>query len=65
MQYSETADIASSANRLDSAGITYNLSKRLLSLAKMKDVVNIEAGFVMMALVLAICSEVCEICLFV
>jgi hypothetical protein len=64
IEYSETADIPSSSNRLDSAGITYNLSKRLLSLAKMKDIVNIEAGFVMMALALAICSEVCEICLF-
>jgi hypothetical protein len=65
MQYSETVLIPSSANGLDSAGITFNLSKRLLSMAKMKDIVNIEAGFVMMALALAICSEVCDISLFV
>jgi hypothetical protein len=63
VRYSETAPPPSSSNGLDAAGITLNLSKRLVALVKLKNVVNIEAGLVMVALAVAISSEVCDICL--
>lgn len=45
----------------DSAGITMLLSRRLIAVVKAKNIIHIEAGLEMMALALAICSEVSDV----
>jgi hypothetical protein len=44
----------------DPAGIALTLSRRLISVVKAKNVLNIEAGLEMIALAMAISSEVCN-----
>jgi hypothetical protein len=48
----------------DPAGVTMLLSKRLIAVVKAKNIIHIEAGLEMMALALAICSEVSNIRMF-
>ena len=46
------------SDRKDPAGIALSLSRRLISVVKAKNVLNIEAGLEMIALAMAISSEV-------
>jgi len=48
------------SDRKDPAGIALTLSRRLISVVKAKNVLNIEAGLEMIALAMAISSEVCH-----
>lgn len=45
-------------DRQDPAGVALTLSKRLIDVFNVKRVLNIEAGLEMIALAMAICSEV-------
>lgn len=45
----------------DPAGVALTLSMRLISVVKVKNIVHIESGFVMMALAMALSSEVSDI----
>lgn len=63
-QYFETVQSHSSATGLNSADITMNLSRRLVTVVKVRDIVNIEAGLEMIALAMIISSEVCKIYVF-
>lgn len=58
-QYSTTAPTSSSLDGQDAAGVALALSRRLIAVVKVKDIVNVETGLEMIALGMAICSEVC------
>jgi hypothetical protein len=49
---------SSSSDRKDPAGVALTLSKRLITVVKAKSILNIEAGLDMIALAMAISSEV-------
>jgi len=55
-QYSSNGP--SSSDGKDPAGVALTLSKRLMTVAKSKNILNIEAGLEMIALAMAISSEV-------
>jgi hypothetical protein len=48
----------SSSDRKDAAGVALTLSRRLITVVKAKNILNIEAGMEMIALAMAISSEV-------
>ena len=50
----------SSSDRKDPAGVALTLSRRLITVAKARNILNIEAGLEMIALAMAISSEVCD-----
>lgn len=56
--YSQVSFTKPSVIGQDSAGVALSLSKRLIAVEKMKSILNIEAGMQMIALALAISSEV-------
>jgi hypothetical protein len=63
-QYSLTAQLSAADNgQEDAAGVALTLSRRLISIMKVKKILNIEAGLEIMALGLTISSEVCQISL--
>jgi hypothetical protein len=51
---------SSSSDGKDLAGVALDLSRRLITVVKAKNIHNIEAGLEMIALAMAICSEVCD-----
>jgi hypothetical protein len=57
-QFSQKAPISPSIGGHDPASVTLNVSRRLIDIFKVKNILNIEAGLEMMALAIAICSEV-------
>lgn len=57
-QYFKKGTTSSSVDGQDPAGVSLTMSKRLIALLKSKRVLNIEAGFEMMALGIIICSTV-------
>ena len=63
-QYSLTAQTPGLEGRLEPANIALTLSRRLIAVVKVKQIVNIEAGLEMMALALTISSQVLPIYLF-
>lgn len=60
-EYSQKSFAKVSVVRQDSAGVTMFLSRRLIAVVKAKNIIHIEAGLEMMALALAICSEVSDV----
>jgi hypothetical protein len=58
-QYSSKAPHSLSDGK-DPAGVALALSRRLITVGKAKSVLNIEAGLEMIALAMAISSEVCN-----
>jgi hypothetical protein len=58
-QYSSEATHLSSYDGRDPAGVVLALSRRLITVFKSKNILNIEAGMEMIALAMAISSEVC------
>jgi hypothetical protein len=60
-QYAESASTPSFANGQDQADVVLTISRRLLDLVKVKKILRIEAGLEMIALAMAISSEVCNI----
>lgn len=56
-QYSQKSQ---SFNGQDPAVVTLALSRRLIAVVKVKNIVNIEAGLEMIALAMAISAEVCN-----
>jgi hypothetical protein len=60
----DTPSSPPSNNVLNSADVALHLSSRLSAGAKVKSVVNIEAGLEMIALALTISSEVCVVKMF-
>jgi hypothetical protein len=60
-QYSETVPTPSSVNGQDHADIVLGISRRLMHVVKVRNIVHIEAGMQMMALALSISSEVCNV----
>jgi hypothetical protein len=56
--FSESGSSSSSVNGKDPAGIALSLLRRVVAVGKMKKILNIEAGLDMIALGIAICSEV-------
>jgi hypothetical protein len=58
-QYFSNAPFSSS-DRKDPAGVALTLSRRLITVAKAKNILNIEAGLEMIALAMAISSEVSD-----
>ena len=62
-QYSSEATQLSSDGS-DTAGIALALSRRLITVEKTKNIVQIEAGMEMIALAIAISSEVCDVAIF-
>jgi hypothetical protein len=58
-QYSQCPSSSSSIGSTDTAGIAFTLTKRLIAVSKLKKVINLEAGLEMIALGIAICSQVC------
>jgi hypothetical protein len=60
-QYSLTAQTPGLGGRLEPANIALALSRRLVAVVKVKQIVNIEAGLEMMALALTISSQVLPI----
>lgn len=60
-QYLEGVRITLSKNTLDQADIALKISRRLVNVVKVKNIVNIEAGFEMVALAMTISTEVCDI----
>lgn len=57
-QYSRTAPAESSGDGQDSVDIALSLSRRLIAVVKLKSILHIEAGMEMIALAMAISSEV-------
>ena len=57
-QYSSEVTHLSSDSK-DTAGVVLSLSRRLITVVKARNIVNIEAGLEMVALAMAISSEVC------
>jgi type IV secretory pathway ATPase VirB11/archaellum biosynthesis ATPase len=57
-EYSQTSIAKVSVVGPDPAGVTMLLSRRLMAVMKAKKIIHIEAGLEMIALALAICSEV-------
>ena len=57
-QYSKISPTSSTVEGQDLAGVALTLSRRLIAVVKVKKIVNIEAGLEMIALAMAICSEV-------
>jgi len=57
-QYSTETAHLSSYNEKDPAGVTLALSRRLITVFKARNILNIEAGMDMVALAMAISSEV-------
>jgi len=57
-EYSHTATTPLTLDGGDVAGVALTLSKRLIAVVKVKDVLHIEAGLDMIALVMAISTEV-------
>jgi hypothetical protein len=62
-QYSSDAT-QSLSERNDAAGIALILSRRLITVVNAKNILNIEAGMEMIALAMAISSEVCNVAIF-
>lgn len=62
-QYLNNA-LTSSSDRNDPAGVALTLSRRLITVFKAKNIINIEAGLEMVALAMAISSEVFNISFF-
>lgn len=56
--YLKSGPISSVEEMRDPAGVALALSKRLIAVVKMKNIVNIEAGLEMIALAMSISSEV-------
>jgi hypothetical protein len=46
----------------DHADVVLRISRRLVDIVKVKNILHIEAGLEMIALTMAISSEVCNIC---
>lgn len=57
-QYIQTAQIPSSVDQQDPADVALTLSRRLIAVVKVKNILHIEAGLEMIALAMAISSEV-------
>ena len=62
-KYSQIA-VASSSDGQDAAGIALTLSRRLITVVNVKNIHHIEAGLEMIALAMAISSEVRVVNLF-
>jgi hypothetical protein len=60
-EYFQTNLIPSTIDGQRNASVTLTLSKRLIAVSKIKDVLHIEAGLEMIALAMAISSEVCAV----
>jgi len=60
-QYSETVPTPSPVNGQDNGDIVLGISRRLIDVVKVRNIVHIEAGMQMMALALSISSEVCNV----
>jgi hypothetical protein len=59
-RYTETPPAPSSVEGRDLVGVALTVSKRLISVQRLKNILNIEAGLEMIALAMIICSEVCN-----
>lgn len=57
-EYFKTDPIPTTVDGQNNAKVAFTLSKRLIAVAKIKDVLHIEAGLEMIALAMAISSEV-------
>lgn len=57
-QFSQKASILPSMDGQDPASVALNVSRRLIAIFKVKNILNIKAALEMMALAIAICSEV-------
>jgi len=57
-QYDETASTSQASDSQQPADIALKLSRRLISVMKVKSIVNIEAGLEMIALAMSISSQV-------
>jgi hypothetical protein len=64
VEYSKTTSILSSVHRHDCANVTLTLSRRLIAVDKVKDILRIEAGLEMIALAMVISSQVRTIQVF-
>lgn len=60
-QYAESSSTTSFANGQDHGDVVLTISRRLIDVAKVKKILRIEAGLEMIALAMAISSEVCNI----
>ena len=58
-EYNNKAHTPSTDEGQDAAGIALSLSRRLIAVVKVKNILNIETGLEMIALAMAISSEVC------
>jgi hypothetical protein len=56
--YSKLASISPSVDVQDRVGVSLSLLRRVMAVAKMKKILNIEAALEMIALGMVICSEV-------
>jgi hypothetical protein len=63
-QYFETLSTPSSINEQDHADVVLTISRRLIDVVKVKNILHIEAGLEMIALAMAISSEVRNIVSF-
>jgi hypothetical protein len=64
LQYATTALAASPIERQNPADVALTLSRRLIAIAKVKNILQIEAGLEMIALAMTISSEVSCIDMF-
>jgi hypothetical protein len=60
-QYAGSGSTPSFANGQDHADVALAISRQLIDVVKVKKILNIEAGLEMIALAMAISSEVCNI----
>jgi len=60
-QYVKITSVPSSFEGQNTVDIALTLSKRLIAVVKSKNILHIEAGLDMIALAMAISSEVCDI----
>lgn len=60
-QYSTKGSTSSSVDVQDAADVALALSRRLIDVVKVKNILNIETGLEMIALAMAISSEVLSI----
>lgn len=59
LNYTRTAQTSSTMELGNTAEVALNLSKRLIAVVKVRNVLNIEAGLEMIALAIAISTEAC------
>jgi hypothetical protein len=62
--YLKTGPFSTSDEMKDNAGVALALSRRLIAVVKVRNIVNIEAGLEMIALAISISSEVFHVQLF-